>query len=96
MFGTFSVASAEDTGLSTGPVLTGVMFVSAVKLVSVPLFGALSDRWGRRPVSILGAVVMAIACYPFFLVVDTEIALESRCCSGANSIRGAGLGCWWL
>ncbi|WP_170301438.1 MFS transporter [Saccharopolyspora hirsuta] len=74
VFGTFSVAYAEDAGLSTGPVLTGVMFVSAVKLVSVPLFGALSDRWGRRPVSILGAAVMAIACYPFFLMVDTEIA----------------------
>ncbi|WP_406691252.1 MFS transporter [Saccharopolyspora sp. ID03-671] len=74
VFGTFSVAYAEDAGLSTGPVLTGVMFVSAVKLVSVPLFGALSDRWGRRPVSILGALVMAIACYPFFLMVDTEIA----------------------
>ncbi|MDI2032747.1 MFS transporter [Saccharopolyspora sp. TS4A08] len=74
VFGTFSVAYAEDAGLSTGPVLTGVMFVSAVKLVSVPLFGALSDRWGRRPVSILGALVMAVACYPFFLMVDTEIA----------------------
>lgn len=72
VFGTFSVAYAESAGIATTPVLTGVMFVSAVKLASVPLFGALSDRWGRRPVSILGALVMALACYPFFGMVDTQ------------------------
>ncbi|SDW42310.1 Sugar transporter [Saccharopolyspora shandongensis] len=74
VFGTFSVAYAADSGLVTGPLLTGIMAVSVVKLVSVPLFGALSDRWGRRPVSILGALVMAAACYPFFRMVDTEQA----------------------
>ncbi|MCA1192773.1 MULTISPECIES: MFS transporter [unclassified Saccharopolyspora] len=72
VFGTFSVAYAENAGLVTAPLLTGIMVVSVVKLVSVPLFGALSDRWGRRPVSIFGALVMAAACYPFFRMVDTE------------------------
>lgn len=95
VFGTFSVAYAEDAGLATGPVLTGVMFVSAVKLASVPLFGALSDRWGRRPVSILGALVMAAACYPFFLMVGTQqtwlvwLALLITLGIGQSAVLGA-------
>lgn len=95
IFGTFSVAYAQDAGLATGPVLTGIMAVSVVKLASVPLFGALSDRWGRRPVSILGAVVMAAACYPFFRVLDTEqpwlvlLALLVTLGIGQSAVLGA-------
>ena len=67
----------------------------ATFLASVPLFGALSDRWGRRPVSILGALVMAAACYPFFLLVDSEqpwliwLALLVTLGIGQSAVLGA-------
>ncbi|MGW0890858.1 MFS transporter [Saccharopolyspora sp. NPDC002578] len=95
VFGTFSVAYAENAGLATAPVLTGIMVVSVVKLASVPLFGWLSDRWGRRPVSILGALVMAGACYPFFRMVDSEqtwlicLALVLTLGIGQSAVLGA-------
>ncbi|MBO3675575.1 MFS transporter [Streptomyces sp. NEAU-YJ-81] len=70
VFGTFSVTYAEDRGLSTSALLSGISLVAAVKLVTVPAFGALSDRIGRRPVSIGGALVLLAAAWPFFAVID--------------------------
>src|SRR5262249_4620021 len=58
--------------LSQGPVLGGVLAASACQLVSLPLFGILSDRWGRRPVYMLGAVGMGLFAFPFFWLVDTR------------------------
>ncbi|MFI6691287.1 MFS transporter [Streptomyces sp. NPDC050433] len=70
IFGTFSVVYAEDRGLSTAALLSGISIAAAVKLVTVPAFGALSDRVGRRPVSIGGALVLLVAAWPFFAIVD--------------------------
>ena len=44
---------------------------------SVPLtvFGALSDRVGRRPVYVLGAGFMAAFAFPFFMLLGTKSAL---------------------
>ncbi|KAK1182885.1 MFS transporter [Streptomyces sp. NBS 14/10] len=72
IFGTFSVAYAEDRGMSTSALLGGISIAAAVKLVTVPAFGALSDRVGRRPVSIGGALVLLAAAWPFFAVVDGQ------------------------
>ncbi|OMI35902.1 MFS transporter [Streptomyces sparsogenes] len=70
IFGTFAVTYAEDRGLATTALLSGISLVAALKLVTVPAFGALSDRVGRRPVSIGGALVLLLAAWPFFEVVD--------------------------
>lgn len=70
VFGTFSVTYAEDRGMSTSALLSGISLVAAVKLVTVPAFGALSDRIGRRPVSIGGALVLLASAWPFFTVID--------------------------
>ncbi|MFB7714292.1 MFS transporter [Streptomyces sp. NPDC056105] len=70
IFGTFSVAYAEDRHLPTAALLSGIAVAAAVKLVTVPAFGALSDRVGRRPVSIGGALVLLASAWPFFALVD--------------------------
>ncbi|MFB6780072.1 MFS transporter [Streptomyces sp. NPDC056352] len=70
IFGTFSVAYAEDKGLPTAVLLTGISIAAAVKLITVPAFGALSDRVGRRPVSVFGALVLLASAYPFFQLLD--------------------------
>lgn len=51
--------------------LTGVMLAAAVNIAVLPLWGALSDRMGRRPVFIGGALFMAAFAAPFFWMVDT-------------------------
>jgi metabolite-proton symporter len=52
-------------------VLNGILLGAACELVAIPLFGALSDRIGRRPVYLFGAFVTAIFAYPLFWLLDT-------------------------
>ncbi|GAB2823979.1 MFS transporter [Streptomyces daliensis] len=71
IFGTFSVTYAEDRGIATASILSGISIVAALKLVTVPALGALSDKVGRRPVSIGGALVLLASSWPFFQLLDS-------------------------
>ena len=65
----------EELGLSKSVGLTGVLVGSAVQLVLIPYFGALSDRVGRRPVYLAGALGAAVWAFAFFALLDTESTL---------------------
>ena len=52
-------------------VLTGIMIAAAIELVSIPLFGALSDLVGRRPVYLFGAILTGVLAYPVFWMMDS-------------------------
>lgn len=58
--------------LSKSDALNAVLIGSAVHFVTIPLWGALSDRIGRRPVSLMGALGMAVWAFGFFALLDTE------------------------
>ena len=45
---------------------------SIAGLILVPLFGAVSDRIGRRPLLIASAVLLIILSYPLFLVMQSD------------------------
>ncbi|MEV0440627.1 MFS transporter [Streptomyces spectabilis] len=51
--------------------LNAVLIGSAVHFVAIPAWGALSDRVGRRPVTLIGSVGMALWAYVFFALVDS-------------------------
>ncbi len=53
-------------------ILNAILVASAAQFIAVPCFGALSDRVGRRPVYIFGAVFTALFAMPFFLLVETQ------------------------
>jgi metabolite-proton symporter len=61
----------RDLGLSKSMVLSGIMLAYAISLFTVPMFSALSDRIGRRPVYGGAAVFSALLAFPFFLMVNT-------------------------
>jgi metabolite-proton symporter len=63
---------AEQLGLPKSNLLNAVLLGSAVQLVVIPMFGALSDRFGRRPVYLAGAVFLALFIFPFFWLVETK------------------------
>ena len=63
---------AEELGLSEGTMITGVIIAAAIGLVTVPLWGALSDRIGRRPLYLAGAVVTTLWAFPLFGLLNTE------------------------
>jgi MHS family shikimate/dehydroshikimate transporter-like MFS transporter len=62
----------KDLGLSRGIALWGIVIAAAISLFTTPAFGALSDRFGRRPVYMFGAVFSLLFSFPFFLLMDTK------------------------
>ncbi len=61
----------EQLGLSRGVALTGVLIAAAAELFTIPAFAALSDRIGRRPVYLAGALLSLAFAFPFFWLMDT-------------------------
>jgi metabolite-proton symporter len=59
----------EYLGEDKGPILQALLIGSAVHFIWIPLVGAVSDRVGRRPLYILGAVGVAAWSFPFFDLV---------------------------
>ncbi|MGY5003259.1 MFS transporter [Streptomyces griseus] len=60
-----------ELDLPKGPVLLAVLIACAVECCTLPFFGALSDRIGRRKVYVAGAAFQAVLALPFFLLIET-------------------------
>jgi MFS family permease len=67
---TWSLAYATDTvGLDKPMYLWVVVAANVVALGAIPLWARLSDRIGRRPVFVLGALGSAVLIFPFLWAV---------------------------
>ena len=48
-----------------------------VLVIMIPIGGALSDRFGGKPVILTATVLMGITVYPLFVIIDHGIMLEA-------------------
>ncbi len=64
--------TTEQLGLPRNLILNGVLLASAIEIFAIPAFGALSDRIGRRPVYMFGALFSLLFAFPYFWLTNTE------------------------
>ena len=62
----------RDLGLSRSAMLTAVLISSVAQILMLPAWSILSDRVGRRPVYLAGAVLLGLWAFPLFWLVDTR------------------------
>lgn len=63
--------ATKSVGMSSSTVLTGVTIAASVAFFCWPASGWLSDKVGRRPVMLSGAVLILALAFPFFWLVNT-------------------------
>jgi len=69
----FSIVYATSKlGLPRAVILDGIVAAAILELLTIPLFGALSDRIGRKPMYIAGALLSAAIDFPIFWMLDTR------------------------
>ncbi len=61
----------RDLGLTRSSMLFAVLLSSIFQIFFIPAFALLSDRMGRRPVYLAGAVLLGLWAFPMFWLVDT-------------------------
>jgi len=72
IYSVFSLTYATQyAGVDRNVVLNSILIASACDAVAIPLYGALSDRVGRRPVYLFGAIMTAVFAFPFFWLIGT-------------------------
>jgi MFS family permease len=84
--GIFSVAAANgifwmatvyflsygvSIGISRGTFFLAIIVGAALQAIVIPLVAIAGDRYGRKPIMILGAVVIAVIAFPVFALLHT-------------------------
>jgi metabolite-proton symporter len=62
-------------GLGRGLILNLVMATAILSLVTIPTFGYLSDRIGRRRVTAIGCLAMLVYPFAYFALLDSGVVL---------------------
>ena len=75
IFTVFVLASVTTTlKLSRGFALNAVLLAAIVSLVSIPLFGYLSDLIGRKRMYLIGVVCTGLFAFPYFWLLNSKVA----------------------
>ena len=84
IFTVISITYADDyLELDKDLILKALLIGAAIQFFVVPAIGALSDRVGRRPLYLAGAVGVGVWTFVFFDLLDS--AARTRSCSPWSS-----------
>lgn len=70
----FGLLYLTQTGSSSSIGLTGNLAAAGVALITLPLSGYLSDRFGRRPIYISATLFLIIAVFPYFALLGSGVS----------------------
>ncbi|WP_410014753.1 MFS transporter [Sodalis sp. C49] len=62
----------QQLHIARDEIVTALMFSTALQFITVPLFGWVSDKVGRKPVYMGGAILSGLAIIPFFHLLQTR------------------------
>ncbi|OMH37026.1 MFS transporter [Tersicoccus sp. Bi-70] len=76
LFITFVITyTTKHLKFSSDAILVDTLIAAAIGLISIPVFGRLSDRFGRKLVYGIGIVATAVYAFPYFGLLNTGDAL---------------------
>jgi MHS family shikimate/dehydroshikimate transporter-like MFS transporter len=84
--------TTREYGLTQNTYLIGVTAAGAIQCLTIPLFGALSDKLGRRPVMMFGALFIVAFAIPLNFLITSEapllmwLAVVIGICIGHNAV----------
>jgi len=74
LFSTFVITyGVSKLALGRTEILNAITFAAVVELFTIPLFGYLSDRFGRRRWYLIGCVLMAAFAFPYFWLMNSGV-----------------------
>ena len=69
--------ATRQFGLTTSVGFLGGLLVGVIQLVLIPVFGAMSDSFGRRPIMFASAAAMLVVFYPLFAWLAAAPTLQT-------------------
>jgi len=84
--------TTSEYGLAENRYLVGVTAAGAVQILTIPTWGILSDRLGRRPVIIFGTLFIAVFAIPLNFMITSQVtvlawvAVVVSICIGHNAV----------
>lgn len=69
--------ATRQFGLTTSVGFLGGMLVGVIQVVLIPVFGAMSDRYGRLPIAFVSAAAMSVLFYPMFAWLAAAPTLQT-------------------